>query len=41
MATLELPVAMDVADVIICPSLLTSWVDDVEAARHYYAAWPL
>jgi hypothetical protein len=31
-ATLELPVAMGVADVIFRPSLLTSQADDIEAA---------
>jgi hypothetical protein len=34
-------IATDVADIIFHPSLLTSWADDVETARRYYAAWSL
>jgi hypothetical protein len=38
-ATLELPVATGVADVVFHPSLLTSQADDVGAACYYYAVW--
>jgi hypothetical protein len=34
-------VAMGNADVIFRPSLLTSWVIDVEDARRYCGAWSL
>jgi hypothetical protein len=34
-------VATGVDYVIFRPSLLTSWAANVEAARHYYAAWSL
>jgi hypothetical protein len=40
-ATLELPVATGIADIIFRSSLLTSQVDDVRAAHRYYGAWPL
>jgi hypothetical protein len=34
-------VATGIADVSFYPSLLASWAADIEAAHHYYDAWPL